>query len=413
MGNFVELARKGFYDNLKFHRYVPGFVIQGGCPTSTRDLSPEDAAKCAGNPYAGLGTGGPGYSIKEEYSTSPHNSHEDGALAMARSQNPDSAGSQFYFCLGAQHMLDSGYTVFGQTIEGMDVIGQLRVGDVIEHVEIENAAEQPAPRSVKPKDPDEQRVIQSGTGAVPGEGLPGRALRVLAVPAGRRAARPGRDGPSVPPDRQLPHQVLKDPGEAIHAYTQATADASYDACGSVNYNLGMAYAALHDYENAVRHFEISVSDAKYDTPYKAYIGMGNALMKLGKSAEAGVAFREAALDEGNPDPTKALLNLGVCFMALNRPVDAVASDESALDSSTWCPTSATSFYANLGQAYVASGQMQKAVNAFEQAISDKTYFLSDSAERRLPARGRRRRPGHGRSASRRSCRPRPTCRGWT
>lgn len=60
---------------------------------------------------------------------------------MARSQNPDSAGSQFYFCLGAQHMLDSGYTVFGQTIEGMDVIGQLRVGDVIEHVEIENAAE--------------------------------------------------------------------------------------------------------------------------------------------------------------------------------------------------------------------------------------------------------------------------------
>ena len=134
------MARNGFYDNLKFHRYVPGFVIQGGCP-NTRDLSPEDVAKSAGNPYAGLGTGGPGYSIKEEYSTNPHNSHEDGALAMARSQNPDSAGSQFYFCLGAQHMLDSGYTVFGQTIEGMDVIGQLRVGDVIEHVEIENAAE--------------------------------------------------------------------------------------------------------------------------------------------------------------------------------------------------------------------------------------------------------------------------------
>ena len=140
VGNFVELSQKGYYDGLKFHRYVPGFVIQGGCP-NTRDLSPEDVAKSAGNPYAGLGTGGPGYSIKEEYSTNPHNSHEDGALAMARSQNPDSAGSQFYFCLGAQHMLDSGYTVFGQTIEGMDVIGQLRVGDVIEHVEIENAAE--------------------------------------------------------------------------------------------------------------------------------------------------------------------------------------------------------------------------------------------------------------------------------
>ncbi len=140
VGNFGELARKGFYDNLKFHRYGEGFVIQGGCP-NTRDLSPEEVVKAAGNPYAGLGTGGPGYSIKEEFSTNPNNRHEDGALAMARSQNPNSAGSQFYFCLGAQPMLDSGYTVFGQTIDGMDVIGKLRVGDVIESIEIENAAE--------------------------------------------------------------------------------------------------------------------------------------------------------------------------------------------------------------------------------------------------------------------------------
>ena len=135
VGNFVELARKGFYDGLKFHRHVPGFVIQGGCP-NTRDLTPEEVVKKAGNPFAGLGTGGPGYSIKEEYSTNPHNSHEDGALAMARSQNPDSAGSQFYFCLGAQHNLDSGYTVFGTTVEGLDVISQLRAGDEIVHVEI-------------------------------------------------------------------------------------------------------------------------------------------------------------------------------------------------------------------------------------------------------------------------------------
>ena len=137
VGNFVELARKGFYDNLKFHRYVPGFVIQGGCP-NTRDLSPEEVVQKAGNPYAGLGTGGPGYSIKEEYST---NKHLDGTLAMARSQDPNSAGSQFYLCLGAQPMLDSGYTVFGQTIDGLDVVGQLRVGDVIEAIEIENAAD--------------------------------------------------------------------------------------------------------------------------------------------------------------------------------------------------------------------------------------------------------------------------------
>ena len=140
VGNFVELATKGFYDGLKFHRYVPNFVIQGGDP-NTRQYSPEDVARLAGNPMAGLGTGGPGYTIKQEYTTNPNNSHEDGALAMARSQAPDSAGSQFYLCLGAQHFLDPNYTVFGQTIEGKDVIGQLRAGDVIETVQIENLAE--------------------------------------------------------------------------------------------------------------------------------------------------------------------------------------------------------------------------------------------------------------------------------
>ena len=136
VGNFVELAQKGFYDGLKFHRYVPGFVIQGGCPT-TRDATPEQVAKGQG-PF---GTGGPGYSIKEEFTTNPHNEHNDGTLAMARSSNPNSAGSQFYFCLGAQPMLDSGYTVFGDTIEGKDVIDSLRAGDLIESVVIENVAQ--------------------------------------------------------------------------------------------------------------------------------------------------------------------------------------------------------------------------------------------------------------------------------
>ena len=68
VGNFVELAQKGFYDNLKFHRYVPGFVIQGGDP-NTRDLDSEQVKAAEGNPFAGLGTGGPGYTIKEEFST--------------------------------------------------------------------------------------------------------------------------------------------------------------------------------------------------------------------------------------------------------------------------------------------------------------------------------------------------------
>ena len=79
------------------------------------------------------------YRIHEEFSSNANNSHEDGALAMARSADPNSAGSQFYFCLGPQHGLDSGYTVFGQTVEGMDVISQLRVGDVINSIRIEHA----------------------------------------------------------------------------------------------------------------------------------------------------------------------------------------------------------------------------------------------------------------------------------
>lgn len=140
VGNFVELAQKGFYNGLNFHRYVPGFVIQGGDP-NTRDLDSEQVIAGASSPYSGLGTGGPGYTIKEEFTTNPNNRHEDGTLAMARSQDPDSAGSQFYLCLGPQHNLDSGYTVFGQTIEGLDVVGKLRVGDEIVSITIEGANE--------------------------------------------------------------------------------------------------------------------------------------------------------------------------------------------------------------------------------------------------------------------------------
>ena len=135
VANFCELAVHGFYDGLKFHRYVPGFVIQGGDP-NTRDMTGEDVAAGKAGPEGRPGTGGPGYCIKGEFATNPNNSHEDGALAMARSMDPDSAGSQFYFCLGPQHRLDSGYTVFGQTVEGKDVISRLRAGGEIVHVEI-------------------------------------------------------------------------------------------------------------------------------------------------------------------------------------------------------------------------------------------------------------------------------------
>lgn len=139
VANFCELASSGFYDGLKFHRYVPGFVIQGGCPI-TREMTSDEVARGLRGPDGQPGTGGPGYRIRHEYDTNPRNSHVDGALAMARSQDPDSAGSQFYLCLGPQHALDSGYTVFGTTVEGHDVIGQLRAGDEIVSIRIEHDA---------------------------------------------------------------------------------------------------------------------------------------------------------------------------------------------------------------------------------------------------------------------------------
>lgn len=182
----------------------------------------------------------------------------------------------------------------------------------------------------------------------------------------------------------LYHQIgnclvkLHDPNEAIHAYSQAKIDTSYDAQGSVNYNLGMVYASQHDYDDAVTYFQMAIDDPKYQTPHKAYMGLGNSLLKIGKSAEAGAAFRSAALDETNPDPTKALLNLGVCFMALDRPMDAIASYESALQFDM-APAIRNKMFANMGQAYVAAGKMNKAVRAFESALADKTYVFNDAA----------------------------------
>lgn len=139
VANFCELIQKGFYNGVKFHRFEPNFVIQGGDP-NTRDMTSEEVQR-GGKPGCGRpGTGGPGYCIKAEYKTNPNNKHVDGALAMARSMMPDSAGSQFYFCLGPQHFLDPNYTVFGKTIEGLDVVKSLRVGDEIISATIEHAS---------------------------------------------------------------------------------------------------------------------------------------------------------------------------------------------------------------------------------------------------------------------------------
>ncbi|MHC4428514.1 MAG: peptidylprolyl isomerase [Planctomycetota bacterium] len=103
--NFLKLAKDGFYDNLAFHRIIRDFMIQGGCPR-------------------GDGTGGPGWNIKAEFN---NREHQPGTLSMARSSDPDSAGSQFFICLKrerCQH-LDGEYTAFGKVTEGMEVVEKI------------------------------------------------------------------------------------------------------------------------------------------------------------------------------------------------------------------------------------------------------------------------------------------------
>jgi len=108
--NFLKLAESGFYTGTRFHRVIPGFVIQGGDP-NTKD-----------KPRATHGTGGPGWSVDAEFNEIPHT---PGILSMARSNDPNSAGSQFFVCTDRVPHLDRKYTVFGQVIEGMDVVEKI------------------------------------------------------------------------------------------------------------------------------------------------------------------------------------------------------------------------------------------------------------------------------------------------
>ena len=109
--NFKKLANDGFYDGTAFHRIVKGFMIQGGDPLT------KDAAQASR-----WGTGDPGYKIKAEFNDRPH---VRGVISMARSQHPDSAGSQFFICLGDARFLDNKYTAFGKLIKGDEVLEKL------------------------------------------------------------------------------------------------------------------------------------------------------------------------------------------------------------------------------------------------------------------------------------------------
>ena len=108
--NFEKLADKGFYNDTTFHRAVPGFMIQGGDPNTKTGAT--------GQP----GTGGPGWSVKAEFNNTHH---ARGILSMARSQDPDSAGSQFFIMVGEAPFLDHQYTAFGQVVQGMDVVDKI------------------------------------------------------------------------------------------------------------------------------------------------------------------------------------------------------------------------------------------------------------------------------------------------
>jgi peptidyl-prolyl cis-trans isomerase B (cyclophilin B) len=108
--NFIDLAKKGFYNGTTFHRVIPGFMIQGGDPNSK-------------NPDKKMhGMGGPGYTIKAEFNERPH---KRGTLSMARAASPDSAGSQFFICVKDSSFLDRQYTVFGEVESGMDVADKI------------------------------------------------------------------------------------------------------------------------------------------------------------------------------------------------------------------------------------------------------------------------------------------------
>ncbi len=110
VANFKKLAKAGFYDGTTFHRVLPGFVIQGGCPNSKNDNPNDD------------GTGGPPYRVKAEFND---RLHKKGILSMARSGDPNSAGSQFFICLGDVPHLDNKYTVFGKVIKGIETVDKI------------------------------------------------------------------------------------------------------------------------------------------------------------------------------------------------------------------------------------------------------------------------------------------------
>jgi cyclophilin family peptidyl-prolyl cis-trans isomerase len=121
--NFLKLVRQGFYDGQRFHRVVPGFVVQLGDPQSK--TLPMD--------HPDMGTGGPGYTINAEFNS---RKFDRGVLGMARKNDPNSAGSQFYIMLGPASHLNGQYTAFGRVVSGMEVVDAIKVGDRVKSAKV-------------------------------------------------------------------------------------------------------------------------------------------------------------------------------------------------------------------------------------------------------------------------------------
>ncbi len=139
VNNFLHLVEKEFYDGTIFHRVIPNFMVQGGCPEGT-------------------GTGGPGYTIPGEFQDNGYDNpleHERGTVSMARAQDPDSAGSQFFIVVGEASHLDGGYAAFGRVIDGMDIVDEI--------------VEKPRDRMDRP---DEDQVMERVTADTFGETYP-------------------------------------------------------------------------------------------------------------------------------------------------------------------------------------------------------------------------------------------------
>lgn len=130
VANFIALADQGFYNGTRFHRTIPGFMIQGGCP-NTKDASKSHL----------WGSGSPGHSVEAEFNDTPH---VRGIISMARSQDPDSAGSQFFLCHGEASFLDGQYTAFGRMVSGEETLDA-----------IANAPTKPGGEGSTPVDPIE------------------------------------------------------------------------------------------------------------------------------------------------------------------------------------------------------------------------------------------------------------------